>query len=207
MSPACQSVVLYYGCLDGGGAHKRKSAMHRSRNRLIQQGGFLTACAMGRNGFARVHGGESHGLVVQRATVQEVTSNTAENSANDGAANKAAYNSASNSGIGHRTNDTTDQGRVGIRGGLGLFAALLNQALFSIGQVHGLPLKATKSPGRRTGLENLSANPCGQHQKNKACGYEVGEHGSLRLVRVQIDIAHVPPAPAGKAQNAKHDKC
>lgn len=34
--------------------------MHRSRNRLIQQGGFLTACAMGRNGFARVHGGESH---------------------------------------------------------------------------------------------------------------------------------------------------
>jgi hypothetical protein len=57
----------------------------------------------------------------------------------------------------------------------GKFSRLLDSQVFDI---HWYLHEATKSPGRRTGLENLSANPNGQQQKHKAGGVKVGEHSA-----------------------------
>jgi hypothetical protein len=54
---------------------------------------------------------------------------------------------------------------------------LLDSQVFDI---HGFLHITANSPGRRTGLENLSANPNGQQQKHKAGGDQVGEHDQPR---------------------------
>lgn len=148
ISPACQSVVLYYGCLDGGGAHKGGASRRIRTLNQVPRTHLLYPLSYRRIGAAVRD--RTPGLRTTKPVLYQLS-----------------YSSKEKTAMHSQRNRIENAGGNAFAGDWCHYAGAL---------VHG----------GESHSEHLSTNPSGQRQKDKDCGYEVGEHG-LVLHRLPND--------------------